>query len=294
MPNADPSLEAPGIVSSPAEPLPLPPAWQPITPRGVAAFAFARIGRVLAVQFIVAGVVAGAVCWFLSTAWLPTARRAIRQLPETGGITNSILASPRLSTQPLAQSRFIAFVVDVQDKTGAEVQTDVLITFRRRDIRVCSLLGCASKPYEPEWRVPLSRVEVQAAWGAWRSTLFIAVTVAVIAILFVNWFVLALLVCPLVWVFAFFKDRQITLPGSWKLALAALLPGALVATALIVLYGLEIIDLVRFLLGWCLHLFVGLAYLVAAPLRLPKVQEAVAAAKNPFVLSPGENSTTPK
>ena len=38
-----------------------------------------------------------------------------------------------------------------------------------------------------------SRVEVQAAWGAWRSTLFIAVTVAVIAILFVNWFVLALL-----------------------------------------------------------------------------------------------------
>jgi hypothetical protein len=172
--------------------------------------------------------------------------------------------------------------VDVQERTGADVQTDVLVTFRGHDLRICSLLGCASKLYERHWRIPLSRVEAEAAWGAWRLTLFAAVVVGVISFLFASWFVLALLACPFVRLYAFFKDRQITLWGSWKLSSAALLPGALVATGLIVLYGLELIDLMRFLIGGCLHLFLGLIYLVATPLRLPKVQQVAAIARNPF------------
>jgi hypothetical protein len=258
------------------------PAWQPITPRGVAAFAGAKIGRLLIVQLFVAALAAGAVCWFLAGAWFPIVKKAIRQLPETGGITNAILTSPRTGSEPLAQNRFVAFSVDPRAETGADVPTDILITFRRAEIRFCSLFGCTAFRYQKTWRVPVTRVELEAAWGAWRSTVLVAASLGTLAGLFAAWTILATCAAPLVRLYAFFKDRQVTLLGSWKLSSAALLPGALIATALIFLYGFGVIDLVRFLLGWGLQWLTGVAYLLIAPLRLPAVQEMASAPKNPF------------
>jgi hypothetical protein len=225
---------------------------------------------------------AGAVCWFFSNAWFPTVKQAIRQLPDTGGIANATLVSPHASTEPLARSRFIAFVVDTEGKAGADVASDVLVTFRRHDVRVCSLLGCADQPYEKKWEIAFSRLELEAAWGAWRPTLLAVTGLGTVASLFLSWIGLATLAFPAVRIYAFFKDRRLTLSGSWKLSAASLLPGALLASALIVLYGLGVIDLVRFLIGWCLHFFVSLIYLLVAPLRLPRVAEMIPAARNPF------------
>ena len=61
-----------------------PTAWQPLTPRGVAAFARAPLMRLLLVQFIFALLAAIAVVWFLRTAWFPTVREAIENLPAQG------------------------------------------------------------------------------------------------------------------------------------------------------------------------------------------------------------------
>jgi hypothetical protein len=294
MPNADPIPLDSGIPRPPTEGRPSTSAWQPITPRGVAAFAVAPISRVLAVQFIVACLIAGAVCWFVAEAWLSTAKRAIRRLPESGGITNAFLVSPRMSTEPLARSRFIAFVLDLEGRTGAEVQSDVLVTFRRRDVRFCSLVGCATLRYDKAWEIPMSRVELEAAWGAWRSMFLSGVIVVTVAGLFASWLALALIAFPLIRLYAFFKDRQITLVGSWKLALASFLPGALITGGLIVLYGLEMIDLLRFLIGWSVHFFVGVGYLILAPLCLPKVPAAPAVNSNPFTAAPSEVPETPR
>ena len=46
-------------------------------------------------------------------------------------------------------------------------------------------------------------------------------------------------------IIAYFKDRRLTARGAWKLASAALLPGALLVCAGIVLYGLGVADLLR-------------------------------------------------
>jgi hypothetical protein len=83
-------------------------------------------------------------------------------------------------------------------------------------------------------------------------------------------------------VYAFFKDRQLTVLGSWKLASAALLPGGLLTTAGIVLYGLGSIDLLQLLILWALHLMVGWVYLFVSPLRLPRASDAASGARNPF------------
>ena len=59
-------------------------AWQPLTVRGVAAFARAPLGRLLLVQFMVALLAAGTIVWFLHKAWFPQISEAIRQLPLQG------------------------------------------------------------------------------------------------------------------------------------------------------------------------------------------------------------------
>ena len=69
-------------------------AWQPLTVRGVAAFASATLGRLLLVQFIVALLAAGTVVWFLQRAWFPTIGEAIRQLPPQGEIRSGRLDWP--------------------------------------------------------------------------------------------------------------------------------------------------------------------------------------------------------
>lgn len=67
-------------------------AWQPLTPSGVAAFADARLRRLLLVQFVVAVLVAGTVAWFLHDVWFPKLREGIRQLPAQGEIRRGKLA----------------------------------------------------------------------------------------------------------------------------------------------------------------------------------------------------------
>src|ERR1035437_6936191 len=77
-----------GSMSAPAEST---FAWEPLTPRGVAAFARARLSRLLLLQFVIASLAAAAVVWFLSDGCFPTVRVAIRNLPAAGKIRASRL-----------------------------------------------------------------------------------------------------------------------------------------------------------------------------------------------------------
>ena len=61
-------------------------AWEPITPRGVAAFARASFERLFVVQAVVALLGAAAIVWVLSNGIFPTIDAAIAQLPDTGQI----------------------------------------------------------------------------------------------------------------------------------------------------------------------------------------------------------------
>lgn len=278
----DESSPSPDTRSSTSEDHPLPPAWQPLTPRGVAAFSRAPLGRLFLVQFIVVLLVASSVIWFLATVWFPTTREAIRQLPDTGLIQNQQLSSPRSATEPLVENRFLAFVVNVDGTGSPSLATDLRVEFHRQNFALCSLLGCLRLDYPQGSTVQFNRPELESWLAAWELTIYSAVGIGAGAFLFANWLMLATLYCPVARFYAFFKDRQLTVLGSWKLASAALLPGALLTAAGIVLYGLELIDLLQFLILWALHLIVGWVYLLVSPLRLPRASDAAAAPRNPF------------
>jgi hypothetical protein len=292
--STDESTPGPSEIREPkAEEPALPAAWQPLTPRGVAAFSRATLGRVLLLQFIVALLVTASVIWFLATTWFPSIRDAIRQLPETGQVQNQELDSPRTSNAPLVETRLLGIVMDLEGVGTPALSSDLRAVFHRRSFALCGVLGCLVFDYPRDRTVPFNRLELESWRVAWAPVLYTAIALAVIGWLFLNWVLLATIYCPLVRIYSFFKDRQITLAGSWKLCAAALLPGALMTAIGVVLYGTGMIDLVSLLVLFVLHVTVGWAYLLASPLRLPGASDALSVPKqNPFT-PPGEAPTNP-
>lgn len=261
---------------------PLPFAWQPLTFRGVAAFAQAKIGRLFLVQLGVAALVAGAVCWFLSSIWFPTIRKAIRQLPETGVIHEGRLNTPRAGSGPLVETRFLSVLVDTNAAGAPTTVSDLRLEFRHTNAALCGLVGCLVKPYPTHRDLPFNRPDLESTWGAWQPMFFGFAALGVVALLFVSWVTLATIYFPVPWLLAYFKDRHLTAAGAWKLAGAALMPGALLAALGVVLYGLGWVDLLRVAVLWALHLPLGWVYLACAPLRLPRAADAIPRAPDPF------------
>ena len=100
--------------------------------------------------------------------------------------------------------------------------------------------------------------------------------------LLASWWLLATIYFLPVWLLGFFVNRDLNFRASWKLSGAALLPGALLMAAGILLYDFGAVDLVQFgfifgahfVLGW-IYLFVSLLFVPANFRALPK--------GNPFV-----------
>jgi hypothetical protein len=257
-------------------------AWQPLTLRGVAAFAGAPLRRLLLGQFIVALVAAASVAWFVHRAWFPTIGDAIRQLLPQGELRSGSLDWQGPTPSLLAEGRFLAIVIDLDHAGAARSPAHVQVEFGRTDCKVFSLFGYARAAYPRGWTLPFNRGELGPWWGAWAPAILAIAAGLVVSSLMVVWACLATVYCPLAWLVGFFANRDLTLRGSWYLAGAALMPGALVLSGAIVLYGWGALDIVRLTVAAALHLVLGWVYVFISPLRLPR--QAVATAKeNPFV-----------
>lgn len=269
-------------------------AWQPLTPAGVAAFATARGSRLFLLQLITAGLTAWVVLWFLGANWFPIIREAIGRLPDQGLIQNQQLSLAGATAEPLAENRFLAVVVDADGIGTPSLATDLRVEFHRRNAAVCSLFGCLNFDYPPDSTLQFNRPELDSRWGAWQPMFYWIAGLGTAVWLLISWAVLATIYCPLVRLYAFFKDRHLTLVGSWKLCCAALLPAALAASGCILLYGLGLIDLPQFLIFWSLHLAVGWVYLILSPLKLPRASDARPLTKNPFGDGPAAQAPLPE
>lgn len=287
------SETTPATVPASTGAAPKPPlAWQPLTPRGVAAFAPATCNRILLVQLIVALLAGATILWFLSTGWFPTVREAIQQLPETGAIQGLELHSPRESASPLAESRFLAFIVNVADGGNTPSRADLRVEFHQKNIQLCSVIGCLVLDYPTNHE--FNRPELEPLWGAWEPILLGLFFVATVAFLFLCWTVLATLYFPFVRALAYFKDRQLTLAGSWRIAAAALMPGALLLTLGLFLYGLGVLDLIGLVLLIGLHVIAPWIFLILSPLTLPRVAAALPPSANPFAAPPPPPEQAPE
>jgi hypothetical protein len=261
-------------------------AWQPFTPRGVAAFARATFTRLVLVQLSVAGLVACIVLWFVAVQWFPVVEQAVRAMPGTIVIRNGFLASTNSSSLRVAGNRCLEIILDPRDAGGMSSSADIAAVLTARELQLCGVFGCADVPYDPRYVIELSRTTIEPWWGAWRKPIIASVLVGTVATLLISWWVLGLIAAPFVRLFAFFTDRQVTFGGSWRLAMASLLPGAFLFIIAVGLYAFEVIDVLRLGLFCALHFVCGLAFVVTSPFFLPKGAKQAA---NPFGTAPEEN-----
>jgi hypothetical protein len=249
----------------------------------VAAFAHASLRRLLLVQCVVAVLAAAAVVWFLEDAWFPVLRTAIHQLPATGEIRNEELIWPGELRGPLAGNPSLGVVVDMTHSGQLAREAQLQVEFGRKDCRIISSLGYAVVDYPGRWRIAFNRTELDPLWGAWEPAIVAGAAAVTFVGLMLSWMALATVYCIPTRIITLFENRDLNWRQSWRLAGAALMPGALFITFGMVAYGLNWIDLVRFGVVAGLHMVVAWIYLVVSPLFLPRHPTVAGKAKkNPF------------
>ena len=259
-----------------------PAAWRPLTPRGVAAFARASLGRLFLVQSIVALLMAGVTVWVLSACWFPTVALGIEHLPARGSIRSGRLNWFGDEPQSLAESRFLAFAVDLTHSGQARSPSQIQVELGKNDVRIYSVFGCAQLPYPPSLNVALNQHELKPWWGAWAPFILTSAALIVVIGLLISWAILTTVYCLPACLVALYLNRDLSLSGGWRLAGAALMPGALVMTVAVAGYGMAQLDLVRLAAAWVFHLLLGLVYLLLGTAATPKIQTELSARKNPF------------
>lgn len=267
------------------DPVPTPSvtAWEPLTPRGVAAFAHATSNRLFLVQFVVAVIVAGVAVWFLEDAWFPTVRQAILRLPAKGEIRAGTLNWPEDAPRLLAEGRFLSFSVDLNHSGEVRSPAHVQVEFARQDWRVRSLLGYVEFDY-PTNVLAFNREALLPWWGAWRPQFLGLAALATIGGLMATWFGLALLYAGPIWLLVFYVNRDLRPVQCWRLAGAALMPGALLMAVGILLYDVGVLDLVGLGFVTAGHFVLGWIYIFICPLFLPRLPQTGVTTKNPFAI----------
>src|SRR5579859_6842932 len=194
------------MTSTPPKP---PSAWDPLTPRGVAAFGRASLKRLLSVQLIVAILAAASIVWFLEKGWFPVIRSAIQALPETGEIRKDQLAWSGDTPAPLASNPFLSITVDLNHSGQLRGNSHLQVEFGRRDYRVSSVLGYLPVDYPPGQTIDFNRKFLEPWWGAWQPIFATAAALGTVISLLAAWFVLATLYCAPVRLITFLANRDL-------------------------------------------------------------------------------------
>jgi hypothetical protein len=264
---------------------PPPAAWQPLTFGGVAAFASGPWGRLILAGILTAVIFGGGLVWFLDRDYCPVVLQAIQKMPESAK-----LAAGRLQGVPdtlISESKLLAIAVTPESAADIGQGADVQFELRQTDF-------CIGSIFQPDWglvfdygrgtSLKLGRSTLEPWWGAWQPVLLTGAGLGAVIFLFVSWVVLAAIYMAPAKFIAWFWDRNLSWIGAGRLCFAAMVPGALVMTFGVFLYGVHAIDLVELSFFWAAHLVMGWVYFAggvwASPRLFPRVTE-----KNPFAPS---------
>jgi hypothetical protein len=257
-------------------------AWQPLTFGGVAAFASARLGRLLLLGLVSSAIFGGGLVWFLDRDYCPVVLQAIQKMPDSARVADGKLQG--VPDNLISESKLLAIAVTSERAAEIGQGADVQLQVRQKDF-------CVSSIFRPDWGLEfnydrgsalnLSRSAVEPWWSAWQPVLLASAGVRAVVAVFASCIVLAAIYSAPAKFAAWFADRDLSWTGAGRLCFAAMMPGALVMTFAVVLYGSQAIDLVKLSFFWLAHLVVGWVYVAggvwARPRLFPRLIE-----KNPF------------
>lgn len=269
-------------------------AWQPITPRGVARFADASVGRLLLVQAVFAFIAGAAAAWCAHAAWFPTIRSAIERLPEHSEIRAGRVAWAGQSPLTLAEGSFLSVGVDLTHSGVLRGPAHVQAELGESSVRLISLFGYMDLRYPSDWVFALNRPVLEPWWGAWSPAILAAVIVGTCLGLMVFWVLLATVCCIPVWLTGFVLRRGLDPGGAWRLCGASPLLGSLFFIVALIFYGLGFLDPVRLLVVFGVHLLVAGLYSWLGVLASTKLEAVALPGGNPFAGSSQSDEVKPQ
>ena len=278
-------------------------AYQPFTVGGVARFSVASLWRLLGVQFIFAFFVAGVFVWFVNSAWIPVIDESIEQMPPSGDISLGSLNWPvgaSLHVEgPAGGEPFMRLDVEPGGITNVIESVDLVLAFESKRLFVGSSLGLGLivLPYPLNLKIPFNKSDLKPWWGARSHLVLLSLGFLIAVLLIVSWsFLGCLYILPL----KIFSINRLSVRGAWQLASAAHMPGALLMSVGIFMYGIKQIELVVFAFVWGIHLMIPWFYLFFSPFFTPKPTKKVRKIKseakfseagNPFHQSSNKNKS---
>jgi hypothetical protein len=254
-------------------------AWQPLTFGGVARYAHDWIGRLFVTGVLVSIVATVAIIVTARRSVIPVIDQAVTQLPPGAEIRGGRFTAPK--PMRLAENSFLSIRFDPLGETSARSTSDFEMIFGPNQLRARSIFGVAPFQYPLHWTINLNRAELEPWWGAWRITAYGYLSAGTILFLFASWITLAIPYAIIARIAALIFKRRVSLWGSWKLSVAALMPGAILFSVGIFLYGWSQIRLADLVGIWIAHFVVGWIFLAGAIFSLPRLDLS-----NPFEKEP--------
>jgi hypothetical protein len=249
----------------------------------LAAFAGAGLGPLLLAEFVAALLFSGSVVFFLHRAYSPVIVQAIQKMPESAKIAAGRIAG--IDTTLIAETKFLAIAVTPERSDQIGQSADVQIQFRPADFRIGTVFG-------PDWgwqfeygrgaALDLSRSNLEPWWGAWHPILLAGAGLAVVALLFGIWAIMALIYTVPAKFIGWFGDRQLSWGGAWRLSSAAQLPGTLLMGVATFLYGWQAIDLAGLAFFFVAQMFISWIYVAGGAWACPPLYPNILK-QNPFI-----------
>jgi len=257
-------------------------AWQPLTFGGVAAFASARLGRLLLMGILTAATFGGVLVWFLQRDYCPVILLAIQKMPETARVAGGKLQGA--PTRLISESKRLAIAVTEESAADIGQGADVQVQLRQTDFCITSLFGAEwglEFDYGRGAPLKLGRATLEPWWGAWQPVLLTAAGAGAVMLILASWTVLSTIYMAPAKFIAWYADRDLSWSGAWRLCFASMAPGALVLAFGLFLYGMQMIELLQLSFFYAAHLVMGWIYATGAvwvsPRLFPRVER-----KNPF------------
>ncbi len=238
-------------------------AWQTLTGRGIAAFAHSGSGRLLGFQSIAAAGVAVVFVLALRLTLFPAVEASLRSLPGNAVVRNGRMQWPGTNAVRLGENAWVDFVVTPGTSDPLGQTADFQFDLRPAFVRVQGALGHVDLPWHRDLQLDLGRIPAAATWGAWRGVGQALLACGVFVWMFVVWWILSAVYAIPGWLLSTVLGRSIPIAGLWRMAGAALVTGAIVASVGFLGYatrrwqltGLIVIQTVHFVLspvwlGW--------------------------------------------
>lgn len=247
-------------------------AFLPFTFGGIARFGYAKRVYLLTVEIIVALFCSLCVVWFFCGTYFPVVGTAIDALPDGPvKIANGFLIWEDERDGVLAQSPKLSIVVRAY-KTSPRLgrESDLALELSEQEVRLYSFGRYTPIPYGQK-EFSLERQRAIPWWEAWMGPIIFWVWfISFFSLIFI-WQCFSFLYMFIIKGIAWIARRKITWSGSYTMAGATLMLGAILMGIAILGYGADYYGLPGLVIATIIHFLPAWIFLLICPFLLPRL-----------------------